>query len=65
MRNSELYELYRNYNSDKDSSGNYGIQLIDMIVKRAGSLERVDKWLMLERCRSLEREAFGKSRVHQ
>jgi hypothetical protein len=59
MKDSELYEQYRNYNPDEDSSGTYGISIINKILKRTGNLERANKWLMLERCRKLERDAVA------
>ncbi len=60
MRNSELYEQYRNYNPDEDPSGTYGISIIDRIIKRTGNLRGAIKWVMLEKLNRLEREAnFG------
>jgi len=65
MRNSELYELYRNYNPNDDYSGAFGMNIINLIIKRAGGLEKIDKWLMIQRCKKLEREALDENYTHQ
>lgn len=58
MSDFDLYREYKDYNPESDLNGNWGHLLADRILQRCGGVENLQKWLMQEELKYLEKEAI-------